>query len=344
MLEMASTQSFKSRDHKVGAENYIDSTNRISKEIRQLTKEQTSSKLYGPLRPMTITMKIFGLYFLSKTSLPKSCQGWFLCGYSLLKMAFLWGVLFWKIWKIHTLGGMKSLEDFLENGSTLISLFYISILDTSVVVMCARKNGLRHFFDIHGIVEKDLWNESEYSNLRKRIYIYTTIGCSVMLIVIGITLYLSFPANQMADELFPWYFVAFCELQRIPSWILPSLFSIILNDLLITNFKLYNNQLRNINMDNKMELHRALARMQDIHSKLTHLTTTVNSISSTTIGVSIFSCLALVCCLLYNIMRDITSDPLKMFGSVTYLSCYCLIILVIIGSCALVKMEVCSFH
>ena len=302
-----------------------------------------STRLYLALKPLILTMKFFGMYFLDKTAFGNCLKTKFLFGYSIVNATTLW-VIF--CMKLHTIAKMTNLNDIVYYGNDLVWLFCISCQGTAMFLMCLKKAGWQEFFLAHEHALKGIWSSDVYVPFKKRVIVYVIICWTLFLIYGAVTGYfvsIYINGSSLAFMCFTYFY----RLQGTAMWIVPLTLSVVINDLLGSEFKSFNSRLRSEVQKCPVKICKSLGKIRSLYQKLADVVKSGNEILSVFIMTSITSNVVNTCCelnvLIYddeNRERDII---ITKFSHVLFLLWGIINLLLVLGGCVWMKTKVIPF-
>ena len=310
------------------------------------------NELYRTLRPMLVTMKIFGMYYLDETTFKNSFSSKFSFGYSVFVLILLIGNL---CINLPTLFTLKSLDRIILLGSLRVWFAYITCQGIAMFMMCFRVKAWRELFKIYEHAEDGFWSIEGHIHLRKQVYVYV-IACWATIMVTngGIayalfnsemfnTLYLvSLGGNDQMQISILKCVIFFLSFYLNAAWIVPVVMSVMMNDLLAMNFQCFNDKLAKATKNSPMNFSSALGEIREMHQKLIDITNTADTLSSPVAAMVIIFNVITSCCILYFIIYNTlnTMDLVTLIVQIIWLTCSILIIFVNTGTCAWLKEEV----
>ena len=308
--------------------------------------QHNGNELYRTLRPMLLTMKVFGQYSLDKIDFNNTLSGKIFFGYSILTLAVLWGNVCLNLPLILEL---KGLDDIITRGGFLTWYVYVSCQGTAMFLMSVRKKAWRQFFALYDLAQNSIWKVDGHQILRKRVKVYVMVSWFSMIVNMGFLVYISFWTNVIISPLnasneFSVLAVisVFMSTYCTAAWILPIVLSVLMNDLLATNFKLFNKRLDERGRNCPCNCRGVLGRIRDLHQKLTCITDTADTLFAGITSFCIIFNLITICSCLYSMIYNSynTSDPLVLISQSFWIACSSLILFLNTGTCAWVKEEV----
>ena len=305
-----------------------------------------SQELYNTLRPMLLTMKVFGMYPLQETSAGKGLGSRVLWLYSGMMLALIWGFTFVCI---SSLQFPDSYDRLMYKLILVCFHMYASCQGIVVFLMCVRQKGWRELFKVYQYVQEGVWPTNGYSHVHKRIYVYVGMSWSFILSSVGFVIYNSFWEDIFID-FYPFYdsktynlalrcFVAIGYIIMNIYWVIPVVLSLILNDLVATDFRLFNKRLHLEQREQPLGLYTKIGEIRKIHGKLTNVTASVDTMVSGLVGLCVIFNLLISCCSVYTLINN-SHSLMFTISYIFWATCNLLIIFALTGSCALVNAEV----
>ena len=325
-----------------------------SREEREESPQgDDENQLYRTLRPMLLTMRIFGLYYLDEPTFKNTRFSKISFGYSIFTLAILWGNLGINFPAIIA---MRSLDEVVVGGSLLIWFAYCCFQGTALFFMCYRQRGWGEFFEVYQHAEDGLWNPEGHIHLKKRVNVYVIACWAAIISNIGMVSYVVF-MSDVFDSLYLFTFgndtqqtmilkgfYMFLFIWLSAAWIIPVVLSVMMNDLLATNFRCFNGRLAEGTKRCPINLCSILGRIRDMHQHLINITNAADTLFSSIAAMAIVFNVTLVCCVLYGMIYN----PFNVTGWVVtltqafWLVCCSLSIFVNTGTCAWLHEEVSS--
>ena len=298
-----------------------------------------STKLYRTLKPFILTMKVLGMYFLDKTTFNNCCKGKALLGYSLFHVLVLWGSFGWYL---RYVSQMKNINGIIGYGSNLVWYFYCSCQGVIVFLLCLRKSGWQQFFYRQELAQRGIWPAITFKEFRKHVIVYVIICWSFITVYGGIQMYqvfFNFDYGVVTS-----CFVFASRLHSTTWWTVPTILSIMINDFLATEFKLFNTRLEKEVRECPLQLCNSLGVIRNMYGRLADVANSANTLLSNIVLGSITASLIAVCCQLYLLVYDNEADLLVRIDYGSVLLATLLTLFLIIGTCAWVKTKVSHYH
>ena len=302
-----------------------------------LSHENQSSKLHTLLRPILITLKVFGMY-LDSPSIPSIFMGWVHAVYSAVIFLSVWANVFWRL---YILTQAKELNTVIIMAGAFFYQLHAACMFTVMLLISIRKRGWKHLFEMYELTQDCIWPVQGYVQVRKHILYYTCICWVLVSLKAGVLLYTILGSTTEAP-LYLKYSLLYSGLISIPSSMIHFASSVILNDLLATDFKLFNDRLEKESRDTSIQLSKSLSKIRRMHQSLTDVTTAVNSLFSSIIGISIVCQIAVLSCHIYVFIYYPLNDFGSIIGNILYLLST-LVLFIMLITCAWVKSEVSIF-
>ena len=296
-----------------------------------------STKLYLALKPLILTMKVFGLYFLDKTGLGGHWKTKVLLGYSLVNVVVLWGLACMHLSKLTR---MKGLEDVISNGNKLIWNFYVASQGSALFIMCLRKKGWQDLFHAHERVLKGPWKSDVHIRLKKRIIVYVMFCWILLLILGGISIYTYFYSPAFNNSLAFRCFMFIYHLYQIMFWVVPLTLTVVINDLLASEFNFFNKKLKSEVQKCPPYLCKSLRIIRYMYLRLADMVTSANTIVSDIMLVSITANVVTICSQLYNLIYKYEDDYVRTINQGIFLLCAIVTLMLTIGTSVWMKERV----
>ena len=338
------------RDNNIRCGNHIESETKdqdIHHENNQ-DFDKEDELLYRSLRPMLITMKVFGLYFLDKTSFTKTLHCKALCGYSIVVMMLLWGNI---LMNIPGVGSYKTLDEAIVNGTTYTWNFYCCCNASDLFLMCIRENGWKYFFTLKGLTES--FKADGCIFFKRRICIYVTITWIAVIINVGFQVYGIFSAETLNFYIFTMgkdnleVIVLKCvqsvaSVYRTVAWTISTMLTVLISDILSTNYQCFNRNLSEGLGKRPFSLCRTLVSCRDEHQRLTDITLAADALLSDTIGITIIFDVMSFCGTMYGVIHNLYDfrNTLVTMTIIFWLAVTLIHLFVTIGTCNWVNDQV----
>ena len=314
--------------------------------------QKGENKLYRTLRPMFVTMKIFGMYYLDDTTFKNTFFSKFSFGYSVFVLILLIGNL---CITLPTLFTLNSLDHIIFRGSLFVWYTYITCQGIAMFMMCFKVSSWRQLFKMYEQVEDIIWNIEGHIHLKKRVYVYVIVCWAVIICAISGTAYLLF-----GSEVFNNHYIfslgekkpveisiikgiyIFINVYLNAAWIVPVVLSVMMNDLLAMNFRCFNEKVVKATKICPMNLSSALGEIRDMHQRLTDITNTADTLFSPIAAMVIISNVIINCCILYGMISNTLNsmNPVTLIVQIFWLTSSLLVIFINTGTCAWLKEEV----
>ena len=299
--------------------------------------QKGENKLYRTLRPMFVTMKIFGMYYLDDTTFKNTFFSKFSFGYSVFVLIVLIGNL---CITLPTLFTLNSLDHIIFRGSLFVWYTYTTCQGIAMFMMCFRVKAWRQLFKMYEQVEDTIWNIEGHIHLKKRVYVYVIVCWAVIICAISGTAYLLFNSEVSTYSLKGIHI--FINVYLNAAWIVPVVLSVMMNDLLAMNFRCFNEKVVKATKICPMNLSSALEEIRDMHQRLTDITTTADTLFSPIAAMVIISNVIINCCILYGMISNTLNsmNPVTLIVQIFWLTSSLLVIFINTGTCAWLKEEV----
>ena len=304
--------------------------------------------IYGSLRPMLITMKVFGLYCLDKTSFTRTLHCKVLLGYSVIVLMLLWGNI---LINLPGVGLYKTLDDAIVNGSIYIWKLHCCCNASALFVICIRSTGWKHFFIVQGLTEK--FKTEGCKSFKTRVWIYVTITWLAMIINISFQVY-----GVFSSKTFNFYMltlgknslqvillkcvqsVTFVFLTAV--YVIPTMLTILISDLLSLKFQSFNAALLESLGKCPFNLCKTIVSHRNEHQRLTDLTLAADTLLSGTIGMTIIFNIMMFCGTMYGVIHNLHefTDALVTMTIILWLALALIQLFVTIGTCNSVNDQV----
>ena len=340
------------RSHASFAAEARKEKNSHTPELNDTAYKESTNELYQTLRPMFLTMKVFGVYYLDGASLGKGLLARVSFGYSVAVLIMMLGNL---AMDMALVAGFRTLDDIVVRGAFRVLDIYIASHCVVMFLNCLRKNAWREFFMMYHVVQDGDWfvDDHNHRQLKKRVYVYVAICWAAILCNIGFGTYFVFWTNLSQHLIFNvskdnvQLMIAKCFFTMIlvyisAVWIIPIALLVVINDLLATIFKVFNEKLAQRVKDCPMNLCDCIGQLRDKHQDLTNLTLTADTLLAGLAGMAIVFNVMIICCFSYAMIYNPFnfSDPLITVGQVFWLVTSLLIIFMSTITCSCVNGEV----
>ena len=310
------------------------------------------NELYRTLRPMLVTMKIFGMYYLDETTFKNTFSSKISFGYSVFVLIVLIGNLFINL---PSLFSLKSFDYIVVMGSLCVWFTYTTCQGIAMFMMSFRVKAWRELFKIYEHAEDGFWSIEGHIHLKKRVYAYVIACWAAIMVTNGALAYslfnteifnhlyiLSLGGNDQMQISILKCVIFFLSFYLHAAWIVPVVMSVVMNDLLAMNFKCFNDKLDKATKTSPMNFSIALGKIRDMHQKLIDITNTADTLFSPIAAMAIIFNAITTCCILYGIIYNTfnTMDPVMLIVQIIWLTCSILIIFINTGTCAWLNEEV----
>ena len=301
--------------------------------------DNQSTKLYLALKPLILTMKVFGMYFLDKTAFSNCLKTKVLFGYSVVNVVTLWVIFCVQLSRI---AKTTNLNDIVSYGNDVVWCFSITCQGTAMFFICLKKTGWQQLFLTHKHAQKGIWKSDIYVQFKKRVIMYVLICWTVLLIHGAIVIYfVSINNHNLVSRCFMFisrvYVTAF--------WIVPLTLSVVINDLLCSEFRSFNSRLRSEVKKFPVQLCKSLHHIRNMYQRLADLVKSVNEMLFVFIMASITATVVNTCCILYMLIynEEREGDIIITISHIVFLVSGLITLWLIIGGCAWVKTKVILF-
>ena len=320
-------------------------------EKQQDCKKTYENEPYRTLYPMLLTMKMFGMYYLDETTFKNTPLSRISLGYCMFVL-----ITIWSYFGMNILGltAQKDLDEIIKSALFIIWIAYCSCQGTAAFLMCFLQRGWREFLTKYRDAEEGLWRLEGHIYLKKRVPVYV-ITCWIAIISNGgFTGYILFTSNEF-DYLSIFSFgnditqimilkglAIFSQIWLSAAWIIPAVVSVMINDLVATNFRCFNAILAEEAKSSPDNIQSHFHRIRDMHKRLVNQTDTVDTLFSSIAAMAIIFNVSFISCNLYVQIYV----PYKMSGApgtitqMFWLITSFLIMFVNTGTCAWLKEEV----
>ena len=314
--------------------------------------KKKENELYITLRPMIVTMKIFGMYYLDETTFKNTLSSKISFGYSVFVLIVLIGNL---CINLPTIFSLTSLDHTIVIGTTIVWFTYTTCQGIAMFIMCFRVKAWRELFKIYEHAEDTIWNIEGHIHLKKRVYVYVIVCWAAIISSMGSAAYLIFNSEVFNNmymitlggkdpvqiSLLKGVYTIF-SVYLNAAWIVPVILSVMMNDLLSMNFQCFNKKLLKGTKCCSVNLSSTFGNIRDMHQRLIDITTTADTVFSSLAAMAIIFNVIIVCFVLYTIIYNSynTSDPMVLIVQIFWLATAFLIIFINTGTCAWLKEEV----
>ena len=255
---------------------------------------------------------------------------------------------------IQGLTTLKGLDEIIEYGLLMIWMAYACSQVTASFLMSFRQRGWRELFTKYRNAEGGLWRLEGHIYLRKRVLVYVIFSWVAIIsnvVFIGYTLCTSNVLNSL-------YIFSFgndttqimilkgmsmpIQIWFSAAWIIPVVVSVLMNDLIATNFRCFNARLAEEAKRCPDYIQKHFHEIRDLHKQFVNLTNTVDTLFSSIAAMAFIFNVGLISFNLYGLIYNpySMSRALVTIGQIFWLVTSFLIIFVNTGTCAWLKEEV----
>ena len=276
------------------------------------------------------------MYFLDKTAFGNCLKTKVLLGYSVVNVVTLWVIL---CVQLKSISKMTNLNDIVYYGNDVVWSFSIACQGTAIFFMCLRKTGWQQLFLTHEHAQKRIWTSDIYVQFKKRVIMYVMI-CWIILLVNGA--FNIYSMSIYGSSLVIRCFVFFFRVHEITWWVVPVILSVVINDLLASEFSSFNSRLRSEVEKFPVQLCKSLRQVRNVYQRLANVVKSANEMLSVFIMASITATVFNTCCQLYVLIYNDKWEEgiIKTISHIVFLTSGILALCLIIGGCALVKSKV----
>ena len=291
-------------------------------------------ELYKVLRPLLLTMRVFGFCSLSKDALSKGPTSISYTCYSLFILMIVYVNAYFILAKLKHI---NSLDEMIPVAGQTVWLVFSTFLATMLVVMNVRRKVWQELFTSYETATGGIWRFTGHALTQKKVYIYVLFSWLWSILLTSFFIYQEiFTSENLTLSILSLVGIAHLSI----SWVAPFAIVMILTDILTTNFGQFNARLRDKYNSSSLE---SLGVIRSIHLRLSRVVVVSDNILCKFTAAYIISNLLILSCMIYIIIYNIhnfKSDPVDIVFYIYWVTGVCLILFGTMAACARVKEEV----